>query len=125
MHSKIHCLSVIVLFLAGCARVDTTPVQLTGRVFLDDKPLDDVFVQFWVSAEDQAPYGSSRLSDENGNFEMKARGLKPGRYLVRIMESRRNAPRVPERYALPETTPLVHEVGPDDTDWGTFRLTRP
>jgi hypothetical protein len=107
--------------LAGCGGVHESSVS--GKAYLDDKPLSTGNVTFYPSQGGAAVY--SRIG-VNGDYQLKTGdtfGLKPGEYKVTVVATE-NPPVVkgstppigklitPRKYGQLEETDLLFSVGP-------------
>ena len=92
MYRLISTLALFVcgLFLLGCNRDGAGLLAVKGSVNFEGKPLANGSILFEL--EDTANPHLSGAPIENGKFEIaQARGLKPGKYLVRISSAQARA----------------------------------
>ena len=80
----ISCFLLTLSFIAvGCSNEGAGLLAVKGTVHLQNKPLDTGNIFFEL--DDPANPHQSGATIENGKYSIpKARGLKPGKYLVRI-----------------------------------------
>jgi len=132
------------LFLSGCG--DPKVVKVSGHVYLDDKPLPNVYVTFQPigTKDNPAPgRGSYGSTDPDGYYELEiepgVKGALAAKHRVKIstnfkkkaafdpeIGSPDKAPpgpreKIPERYH--EKSILEFDVPPEGTDKADFHLT--
>ena len=126
MRMRISLLVCLFVCLApACNRNSPETLQpVSGRVFLDGKPLhkgDVAFVPYAEKGNTALKFGMGKI-DAEGNYTAKTfgdEGVKPGWYKVMVLATE-NEPQespawvpiwlVPVKYTKPESTPLAVEV---------------
>lgn len=127
---------ISVFFMVGCNGGDSSgPVEglvpVSGTLLVDDKPLDDVVVNFipLITKESTSKLGGSGTTDATGAFSITylgqdQPGLLPGKYSVSYSRMRLSdgtaAPKLKEGEAenpsnIPIETMPVHLQAPDAT----------
>jgi len=69
---------VALLVMAGCREKEAALVPVSGRITVNNEPLVNARVLFTPSDPGMASVNSSALTDEGGNFELKATDGRPG-----------------------------------------------
>ena len=79
------CLAFATMFLVGCGAKYGSPVKVTGKVTVDDKPLPNAIVTANVSETREAEFRSFQATTgAGGEFEFPA--IYPGEYSVTVAE---------------------------------------
>jgi len=66
------------LVMAGCGEKEASLVPVSGRITVNNEPLPNARVLFTPSDPKVASVNSSALTDDGGNFELKATDGRPG-----------------------------------------------
>ncbi len=129
--------ALVVASVAGCGKDSEPPVEVTGTIRLDGKPLVKALVIFSPASAHGPRNRAVGVTDEKGQYRLTSEGqpgAAPGDYVVMVTESEyppelqgRDVPPekmaryvrslggrpLPQRYANPVKTPLRAAVTPD------------
>jgi hypothetical protein len=116
-----------IALVLGCGDGRPSRVPVSGRVFIDDKPLESGNIRFYP-AEHRA---ASAKIEPDGRFTLSTYefgdGVVPGQHPVSVMGYKLVNPKTlrwfaPKKYAAPETSALSFEVT-EATDTAEIKLT--
>lgn len=83
MHSRVGVVVAVVLLAAGCGK-DDGRLSVSGTVKMGGQPIKDGAIVQLIPQEDQGTEGQAMTA--GGGFTMpKENGLKPGKYLVKMI----------------------------------------
>lgn len=130
--------------LAGCGGGGPAFVAVSGRVTLNDQPVEGCSVDFQPlsQSKDAGAPGSTGKTDKNGRFVLHSQldpsraGAVVGKHQVRVWapegaqdadadnpKAKRKGPKIPGRYHV--NSELTFEVPPGGTDRADFALKSP
>ena len=122
----------------GVVRKTQPTVQLRGRVLLDGQPVDGAMVRFYrknLTTEGKYDFVGDGMTEADGTFGVSTYkafdGIPAGEYVATVVSSpglddgtKKEANKLPARYARTTTTPLRVVVKADEKNEVTFELTK-
>lgn len=76
-------LGVVLLTAVGCGQTGPARYEVSGKIVLKDKPLDQGIIQFWP-LDKQTTSATANLEKDGSYRVARANGLFPGKYKVTI-----------------------------------------